>query len=731
MAQSKESDARIIVDDLLRNAGWNPADKNQVMTEQKTPHGYADYVLCDRNGRALAVIEAKREGINPYTAKQQALPYAKDMGANFIFLTNGEIIYFWDYQNDDARPINSFYSQKDLERLTFLRTHQKPLAEIEIPDNFLMHGESLELRPYQKETMQALDHALELGKRRFLIELPTGTGKTALICLYLKRLFEAGRADRVLFLVDREQLAEQALGAMHDLFREEYSVYWRKAGIVKQEKQITICLLQTMINNYEEYTSGYFDVVIADECHRSIYGAWQTALTNFDAVHIGLTATPSGFIEKNTFDFYDCEDGKPNFSFPITKAIKEGYLAPYTFARGITNIIDKGADKEDEHYDPAQYQLKWTNKKTDELMMKKFDELAWNTYQDLAPGQKTGPGKTIIFAITKDHAAKLAKILNDLHPECNGNYAQVITSDVKSASDLIRRFKHEKYPQIAVSVGMLDTGFDCREVLHLVMCRRVRSPILYQQMRGRGTRTADHILKKKFVIYDFFRNSEYFNDSDTDIFVDYGSGSGASSRAAEKKLSKREIVELGLPDEWLENVTYIEIGPEGERVDKKEYISTWKTAIQGMVEDDEILQKVRAGEDLDENEETELANRLNQPKNYFNEDNLRKAYQDRSRTLIDFIKAALGLIKVKTREQKIRENFNAWLVTKNFSPDQASYLSLLKNRGIAQGSVDINDLFKPPLSLLNAGGIGIELFGQSGLKAVVDEMNQSLFSETA
>lgn len=190
LAQSKESDARIIVDDLLRNAGWNPADKNQVMTEQKTPHGYADYVLCDRNGRALAVIEAKREGINPYTAKQQALPYAKDMGANFIFLTNGEIIYFWDYQNDDARPINSFYSQKDLERLTFLRTHQKPLAEIEIPDNFLMHGESLELRPYQKETMQALDHALELGKRRFLIELPTGTGKTALICLYLKRLLK-------------------------------------------------------------------------------------------------------------------------------------------------------------------------------------------------------------------------------------------------------------------------------------------------------------------------------------------------------------------------------------------------------------------------------------------------------------------------------------------------------------------------------------------------------------
>ena len=179
------------------------------------------------------------------------------------------------------------------------------------------------MRPYQRETMQALDHAVELGKRRFLIELPTGTGKTDLICLYLKRLIQAGRAERVLFLVDREQLAKQALEAIQDILN-QYSSYWLRPGMVRQEQQITVCLLQTMISRYTEFTSGYFDVVIADECHRSIYGAWQTALTHFDALHIGLTATPSAYIERNTFQFYQCRDGQPDFAFPIQEAFQRG-----------------------------------------------------------------------------------------------------------------------------------------------------------------------------------------------------------------------------------------------------------------------------------------------------------------------------------------------------------------------------------------------------------------------
>ncbi len=745
---SSEADARILIDDLLRASGWAPADKSQVRTEVPATElfrvaetdtanggvrtadpgsfGFADYVLLDQRGRPLAVIEAKKQAINPYSAKQQALPYAKRIGAPFIFLTNGELIYFWDYQNDDARPIGTFYSRRDLERLVHLRAERQPMAAIEIPDMYVRQGETRNLRPYQKEAMQALDRTVELGKRRFLIELPTGCGKTDLIALYLKRLIQAGHAERVLFLVDREQLAKQAIETIQDLLP-NHSSYWLKPGMAKQEKQITVCLLQTMMGRQKEFSSGYFDVVVMDECHRSIYGAWQTALSHFDALHIGLTATPAMYIERNTFQFYQCKDNAPDYSYAIQDAFKEGHLVPYKFATGITTLMSEGATVEGQQYDPAEFERKWTNEASNRLMMQEFDKLAWANYEQLAPGQKDGPGKTVVFAITKHHAARLALYLNELHPEYKGRYAEVITSDVADADDMIRRFKREPLPMIAVSVGMLDTGFDCREVLHLVMCRRVRSPILYQQMRGRGTRTAPHIGKQKFVIYDFFGNHEYFNDSDTDIFTGAAGGSGGS-RSRPPGPGGRELIELGLDDEWLHAVNYVEVGPDGERVDKREYVTEWEKTIQQGAESDPVIAKIKTGAELSEQEEEQLANRLNQPQRYFNEDNLRRAYRKPGGNLVDFIREALGLIKTKSRPEIVEENFRAWLVSKNLTPDQAQYLSLLKNRGLVRGKVTLDDLFSPPLSLLNAAGIGIELFGETGLNTVLDEINETVLA---
>ncbi|WP_347259355.1 DEAD/DEAH box helicase family protein [Rudaea sp.] len=741
-----EADARILIDDLLRAAGWNPADKSQVRTEVPVMElfhvaeigiggggmrtvdsgslGFIDYVLFDQRGRPLAVIEAKKQAINPYTAKQQALPYAKKIGAPFIFLTNGELTYFWDYQNDDARSVASLFSRRDLERLVHLRSERKPLAEVEIPETYVRTGETRSLRAYQQEAMKALDHAAELGKRRFLIELPTGCGKTDLIALYLKRLIQAGHAERILFLVDREQLAKQAIEAIQDLLP-QYSSYWLKPGVARQEKQITVCLLQTMMGRVEDLSSGYFDVVVMDECHRSIYGAWQTALAHFDALHIGLTATPAMYIERNTFNFYQCKDNTPDYSYSIQEAFKQGHLVPYKFATGITTLVSEGTEKDGVEYDPAEFERNWTNEASNKLMMAEFDKLAWANYKELAPGQKDGPGKSVVFAITKHHAARLAQYLNDLHPEYKGKYAEVITSDIADADDAIRRFKQDKLPMVAVSVGMLDTGFDCREVLHLVMCRRVRSPILYQQMRGRGTRTAPHIGKQKFVIYDFFGNHDYFNDSDTDVFT--GSGGGGYRKPQRGSgPTGRELVELGLDDEWLQAVSYIEVGPDGERVDKREYVTDWEKTVQQGADNDPVLAKIKAGQSLSEQEEIALAQRLNQPQKYFNEDNLRRAYRKPGGNLVDFIREALGLIKTKSRPEIIEENFRAWLVSKNFSPEQAQYLSLLKNRGISKGKVSIDDLFSPPLSLLNAAGLGIEMFGEAGLSNVLDEINTAV-----
>ena len=418
--------------------------------------GRADYVLYDQRGRPLAVIEAKRNAINPYVAKQQALPYAKALGAPFIFLTNGELTYFWDYQNDDAR--------------------------------------------------------------------------------------------------------------------------------------------------------------------------------------------------------------------------------------GITEIVAEGAEIDDEHYDPVAFERRWTNEESNRLMMREFDRIAQDQYRELAPGQEPGPGKAIVFAITKHHAARLARHLNELHPEHQGRYAEVITSDVADPDALIRRFKTEPFPMVAVSVGMLDTGFNCREVLHLVLCRRVRSPILYQQMRGRGTRTAPHIGKRKFVIFDFFRNHQYFNDSDEDVFTGSGGGRPPSDPPTAPP-PPGELVDLGLDDEWLQAVTYVEVGPEGEHIDKDQYVSDWQKTVRSRVADDSLLRKVRDDERLDPDEEDELARRLNRPERYINEENLRRAYRDPGGTLIDFIRAALGRLRIKSREEKIEETFRAWLVSRSLTPNQAAYLCLLKNRLGAGGGM--------------------------------------------
>ena len=729
MVRGDEQQARAIIDERLRAAGWDTEDPALVGREVTDgAAGRSDYVLWGSQGQALAVVEAKRGTIEPYTAKQQALTYARELGAPFIFLSNGSLIYIWDWGDDDARSIDSFYTRRDLERLLYLRRERQPLATVPIPDMYVRQGETREVRLYQQEAMRALDRAVELGKRRFLLELPTGTGKTDLICLYLRRLFTAGRAERVLFLVDRDQLAKQAIEAVQDILP-EHSSYWLRAGMETQEQEISVCLLQTMIGRYEEFTSGAFDVVIADECHRSIYGEWRPALTRFDALHIGLTATPAAYIERNTFQFYQCADGQPDFAYPITRAFEEGYLIPYSFATGVTEIIAHGADTDEEYYDPAEFERKWTNEDTNRKMMAAFDEKAWENYRDLAPGQPVGPGKAIVFAITKHHAARLAQYLNERHPKAKARYAEVITSDIADPAGAIRRFKREDYPQVAVSVGMLDTGFDCREVLHLVMCRRVRSPILYQQMRGRGTRTAPHIGKRRFVIYDFFRNHEYFQDSETAIFTGTGGGGSSGGGGAGGPAGPRELIELGLEDEWLQALHYVEVGPGGERIDKERYREAWERTVRAEADEDALIGKVRDGVPLTAEEEEELAARLNRPSNYFNEENLRRAYKHQGGTLVDFIRVALGHLHLKSDEELLTENFHAWLVGKNLTPEQAQYLSLLKNRGIVRGQVAMADLFQPPLSILNAAAVGIELFGEQGLREIVDELNETVFAQ--
>jgi type I restriction enzyme R subunit len=734
-----EADARILIDQRLRHAGWDPTDKQQVRTEVASSETSIvsddvaaanrfllkiDYVLFSSDGRPLAVVEAKKSAIDPYSAKDQALIYAKSIGAPFIFLSNGESIYFWDYEQGDARLVASFFSPRDLERLIHQRSNRQDLAALPIIEDYIKSGEVRFLRPYQGDCMRAMDSALLLGKRRFLAELPTGTGKTDLCLLYIKRLMEAGYAERILILVDRESLAKQIIDDVQAILPDRSS-YWLKAGTVPQLKQITVCLLPTMMSRYKAFTSGYFDVVVTDEAHRSIYGSWRPVLEYFEAFHVGLTATPARYIERNTYQFYRCEDQKPDFSYPIEEAFAHNYLVRYKFAEGITKLLFDDFTEDGIEYTPSEFERKWTNPATNELMMREFDRLAHENFLNLAPGlsSKDAPGKAIVFAITKNHAARLAQILNDLHPEAKGNYAVVITSDIADPDAAIRTFKRESYPRIAVSVGMLDTGFDCREVLHLVMCRRVRSPILYQQMRGRGTRTAPHIKKQGFVIYDFFKNHEYFGDTDDHAFTGSGLGSGSAPVKGE---GGQKLVTLNIEDRWRERVTYVEVGPSDLRIDKDEYRSRWEEIIRTAGNSDPIIAKIKASDPLSDEEEDLLARRLNENENYFNEENLRHAYRSPSGTIIDFIRAALGMVHVKSQEEQINDNFKAWLISHQFTPEQTTFLTMLKSRGLANGRVTLDELFEPPLVNFDAPEKATQLFGPA-IKEIVADLNSQVF----
>lgn len=216
----RESDTRMIIDRKLREAGWNIEDKSQVSTEEPTKSGRVDYLLKDRRSRPLGIIEAKRFSIEPESAKHQALEYVKELNTDFIFLSNGEDIYFWDWKVKPEQKVATFFSQRDLEKLSVLRKSRKPLSIIPIPDEVFVQGEVKKIRPYQKETIQLMDRIIESNKRKMLLVMATGTGKTLTVAIQLKRLFEAGLIERVLFLVDRIELGKQAQDTFNDYLKD-------------------------------------------------------------------------------------------------------------------------------------------------------------------------------------------------------------------------------------------------------------------------------------------------------------------------------------------------------------------------------------------------------------------------------------------------------------------------------------------------------------------------------
>jgi type I restriction enzyme R subunit len=778
---STEADARMLIDKLLEAAGWAITNKAQVSTEEASSDGRADYLLKDCRTRPLAVIEAKRFAVDPYTAKEQASDYAQSLGAPFIILSNGLEHYFWDYADGDARPVMGMPSQADLERRANIKIHRKgslleSLRVIPYPGRFTFKGEEIEIRPYQLECLKKADDALVSGRRRMLFEMATGAGKTLAIAMLMKRWFQAAVVSRILFLVDRIELAKQAKETFDDYLR-NWSAVILYGGKRSLEGQIVVGTLDTIAGQLGSNGFGhaYFDLVVTDECHRSIYNTHRATLGHFDAIHIGLTATPNPGelrwiseherrLVRNTYIFFDCwsaakKEGRPTFEYGIQRAINDGFLSNYRIYHAESVLTYEGAEWEGEEIKPGA----WGRDVESEDRLKTIIQ---EYFAADVERTKERPRKTIVFAVSEKQAFILVRLLNRLltdegclriaqqtnrsPSQVRQEYAKKITCYTNNGNPrpIIDQFKYDPLPLMAVSVDMLDTGYDHKEVENLVMLRPTKSAIKYAQMRGRGSRLCPRIGKTEFIIYDFAGNTKRFNDpgeayhkprlvgpapDTTTVQGDDTGGEITPEGTTEPKPYPEPrpdflfIREGSLNDE-IRAREIILVGPKGLAIDRKAYREKWEEKVIELRKSDPAVEKIFRGEELTNEEWEALTRRLNSPEYYFNEESLRRAFEQPTGSLSDFIRVALGIDRFLTREERIEKAFNSWVAehSSNINPAQAQMLRLLKARVITGEEITMRLFSRPPFSLWGGLTRMEQLFGKEQLLQMVDELHDLL-----
>jgi len=532
----------LLIDTMLTACGWDLSNSEQVGIEVEVEFpdnisgtGYADYVLWGENGQPLAVIEAKRSGeTNLQAGREQARLYAdalENMGYErpIIFYTNGYETFIWDdKQYNSYRQVYGFYSEDSLEYLIYQRQYRVPQLERHNPEL------SIADRPYQIEAIKTVAKHFQTQHRKALIIQATGTGKTRVAIALSELLLRTGWAKRILFLCDRKELRKQADEAFAEHLGTEPRCVIGSSNHVDQNAHIYVSTYPGMMNRFAQLDVGFFDLIIADESHRSIYNKYRDLFDYFDALQIGLTATPVKFISRNTFGMFDCKDKDPTFEFSLNDALtnEPPYLADFRAKDLTTDFLRDGIhynDLNDEQRqqleeDLGEEQAKRTTIAGKDIGRKIFSDttdkiilenLIKNGLQD-ATGSLVG--KTIIFAQRQDHAEQLEKMFCELYPQYGSKVCKVIHNKVPKVDSLLKEFKQADNDfRIAISVDMMDTGIDVPEVVNLVFAKPVRSWVKFWQMIGRGTRLCPNLFgpgkhKTEFLIFDHYDNFTYFNE---------------------------------------------------------------------------------------------------------------------------------------------------------------------------------------------------------------------------
>ncbi len=549
------------IDVALKEAGWTMGSN---VTEEEpvtgmpnaTGTGYVDYVLWGRDNLPLAVVEAKKASVDAMTGSQQAKLYADCLQNKYgrrplIFTTNGfEFFYTNDFMGYPRREVSGFFTQEELQLEMDGRKQRIPLEKIQIKDEITN-------RPYQKEAVTAVCDAIMNKHRKMLIVQATGSGKTRVSISIVDVLRRHNYVKNILFLADRTALVKQAKNNYANLLPDLSCCNLLDSKDDPEACRMIFSTYPTMMNAIDEkknkygerlFTPGHFQLIICDEAHRSIYKKYQEIFEYFDAMLLGMTATPKDGIDRNTYSIFDLERGVPTFAYEFNKAVEEGYLVNYSTLEYKTKIMEDGI-----HYNDLSDEEKEQYEETfdgDDMVGEDISNSAINTWLfnadtidkvlielmekglKIEGGDKLG--KTIIFAKNSLHARAIVDRFNKLFPECGGDFIKQIDYSIKFSDTLIDDFStKDKMPQIAVSVDMLDTGIDILEILNLVFFKKVRSYAKFWQMIGRGTRLCPNLLgegldKERFLIFDFCNNFEYFRVNKN------GSESGVAESLSEK-----------------------------------------------------------------------------------------------------------------------------------------------------------------------------------------------------
>ena len=780
----KEATARIKINRVLEAAGWRffpdangpanirlepgvtikPADLDALGDDfEKLERGFVDFLLLDAQGFPLLVLEAKAESKNPLAAKEQARKYARSLDSRFVILSNGNMHFFWDLERGNPYVITSFPTPDSVIGYQKVTPNPQRLITEQVRDDYIaltqrpkyqaaagwknererpsyVQANKLRfLRPYQLKAIHSLQAAVATGRDRFLFEMATGTGKTLTAAAVVKLFVRSGNARRVLFLVDRLELEDQANKAFATLLSADFqTVIYKETRDDWRRAEIVVTTVQSLLfnNKYQRlFSPTDFDLVISDEAHRSIGGNARAVFDYFVGYKLGLTATPRDYLRRfdssnpgtrdpreaerrlllDTYRTFGCENSQPTFRYSLLEGVKDGYLINPTVVDARTEITtellseggfvasftdDTGEDQQ-QAFKQSEFEKRFFAGATNQLFCRTFLE---NALRDPVSGEI---GKSILYAVSQNHAAKLVQILNQMADRIfpgkyQSDFAVQITSQVSDAQQFTINFNNNNLlgsgnfiaayktskARVCVTVGMMTTGYDCTDILNLGLLRPIFSPTDFIQIKGRGTRTHSFLdqlfdeglkpdvqepSKATFKLFDFFANCEYFETT-----FNYDEVIKLPRPLRKHRGGGQGPVVVGgtyehLGADTLSMVKEETIGFKGMKIDRMFF----EKFEDKMRENKTIAEAVEAGH---WDRVIDYVNRevFDKPEEYYTLAKLRKAAAiDRRLTLREILEKVFGLIpRFKSKDELLTEEFAKFVA--DYKPDEAMAIPAIR-----------------------------------------------------